>query len=902
MSLPLKRPPSPLPRRFDDIRRIRRIDAGHKDNIKDAFTPLAAGGLPVRHGQEVLSLSSSLQNGLRHERINDLILETTSRLAREGKRLVRAPRLLSDGIAFDWTSDATARNEDMRSLLSVAGIRSGDLERVLLRATPVPGGPSGATPEDLQDLRDLSVSSPTPKISLQPPTGTPHTMDAGNSANPIVIEDDDDDVQVSSDTSKKTSMQDSEMVLCSSSQPLQPTDACETSTVEIQSPLSSANVEIHLNEVHAQDAISDDSSSVLSLEFERSVFLSSSAYDSTKSASLNDDVTGFPNLDASSSHNHKDDPRSDMRVSPCARRAEYGEWKALAEDSSDAGMGNGRLSSRESSEDRAFPQQPSLHVLPGLPCLPRSYDTSSLTSQGSSASAPGPSRTDSLPSRTEHGRSTPSRGSPLPHRKPYQPKQALETSRVVTPDSSPPPRRLGRRRLITNVHSGDLSEDDSDVNTGHKVGKPQAPPPRSGEGSRNLHRDYSDGTRAPRFSNRAADKSRRPRSTFESSRSTGSSSEDEDANEHAATSAIASGHTVVIPKASYARGRRLLAPANHGQPLTTILMRGEAHFVDRKRRTRISTWSLPVEDDARHVEDACLMGDDTVIVGYNKGPCQVSSILVREDQRPHRIDLIYKAHSIVNENPSAGKSYPNRGIASLASVAPNSFLSGGHDKTVHHWKLGRSRGRSKDRQSLSVSSVRIPTDHAQAVQALAYCGWNETVYSAAADRIATTKLTALAATEPERVSGKVTQVHVHPQDPRLIALEIDHMDRQVHLYDIREGGFARRPWLEFGYRPLAPKTSRSGASTSRSSSSSSSISKPGSRYTRGSTSHSLFARGYGDGAVLVWDFRNGAQKKVLERFQFQRPAEVAHTVLAGSDVIAYGGHSLTFWSMLAPSA
>lgn len=93
MSLPLKRPPSPLPRCLDDIRRIRRIDVGHKDNIKDT-SPIAASDLPVRHGQEVLSLSSSLQNGMRHESINDLILETTSRLAREGKRLVRAPRLL----------------------------------------------------------------------------------------------------------------------------------------------------------------------------------------------------------------------------------------------------------------------------------------------------------------------------------------------------------------------------------------------------------------------------------------------------------------------------------------------------------------------------------------------------------------------------------------------------------------------------------------------------------------------------------------------------------------------------------------------------------------------------------------------------------------------------------------
>ena len=183
--------------------------------------------------------------------------------------------------------------------------------------------------------------------------------------------------------------------------------------------------------------------------------------------------------------------------------------------------------------------------------------------------------------------------------------------------------------------------------------------------------------------------------------------------------------------------------------------------------------------------------------------------------------------------------------------------------------------------------------------------------------------------------------------------QIDHLHYQVHLYDLREGGFKHRPWLEFGYRALAPKANRgrtsagASASTSRSASSSS-IPKVGSRYTRGSATNSLFARGYGDGVVLVWDYRNGAQKvrgfdlpvaaaavspslgappsrtgttrpppvyrshadsppwwhgpslqEVLERFQFERPAEVAHTVLVGSDVIAYGGYSVTFWSMLA---
>ncbi len=188
-----------------------------------------------------------------------------------------------------------------------------------------------------------------------------------------------------------------------------------------------------------------------------------------------------------------------------------------------------------------------------------------------------------------------------------------------------------------------------------------------------------------------------------------------------------------------------------------------------------------------------------IVVGYNKGPCQVSLITVREDQvrdalgglafkrmalrtflqRPSRIDLSHKAHSTVIENRALGKSYPNPGIACLAPVARDTFLSGGHDKTVHRWTIARS-SRNGDRGGFSARSVRIPTDHTHSVQALAYCAWSNMVYSAAGDRISTTKLAALAHTEPERVSGKVTQVHVHPQDPRLIALEVGSRLRRVN--------------------------------------------------------------------------------------------------------------------------
>ncbi|RPD61928.1 hypothetical protein L227DRAFT_44262 [Lentinus tigrinus ALCF2SS1-6] len=195
MNTPTKRSASPLPRRLDDIRRIRIIADAKKDESKSrksTVAPTAAAGVEgPPSGQEILSLSPSLQHDLSHTSINDLILQTTVQLASEGKRLVRAPRLLSDGIAFDWVSDVTAPNQDIRSLLSVEGIRSEDLDRVLLRATPVSTsrsateGPSGVSRPDTRP-------QPLPSNPARNASSS-HETNIGMASNPIIIDDDVDD-------------------------------------------------------------------------------------------------------------------------------------------------------------------------------------------------------------------------------------------------------------------------------------------------------------------------------------------------------------------------------------------------------------------------------------------------------------------------------------------------------------------------------------------------------------------------------------------------------------------------------------------------------------------------------------------------------------------------------------
>ncbi|PIL36763.1 hypothetical protein GSI_00453 [Ganoderma sinense ZZ0214-1] len=952
MNVSGKRPASPLPRSFDDIVRPRILDV-KKDKRPSTQTPLSDRS--VEHGQEVLSFSVSLQHDLSHENINDLILGTTIRLAKEGKRLVKAPRLLSDGIAFDWTYDATACGENVKSLLSVEGIHAQDLERVLLRATPAFGGEnSSPAAEERIPLDDILVGAACSQ--------TPRTPNIGSAADPIMVDDDEEGTDGSmfhpivsiSEPSQvqniaKDSRQDTDYLATYRMTPFKPRSSIPTDVnAAVPSGPQQADL-LPLQGIHSGRRPDRELSTT------RHTFRGAEPppsgdviQEDLSIATLDGDEE--PNASVHSSPRFRQLSHYPSAAGPGKRRADYGEWKYLAEDSSDVEMELAdHPSSRESSLTRSAPPQETTHGVAGLPFLPRTYDTSGLVSRqfpalasSSSRSGAGSSGSESASQRDRSSRERlySRRPADTPRRRPHQrldhdAEQSDENERAESAVFRPH-RRL---QAVDGVQLGagnsiDLSENGSDFDVRDKVQKPAVShrQQRSSRASTNLRKAQPSGSgRVPQHRRGASDRPIRStrRSASPASGVATSSSEDAQDTGHQASlsSSTSPGHTVVIPKADFARGRRLLVPADPDYPITAILMRGEAHFIDQPRKTRIYRHSLPVEDDFRHVEDACLLRNDTVVIGYDKGPCQVSLITVEGDQRPCRVDLNHKAHSTVIENRSAGRAYPNRGIACLAPVAADRFLSGGHDKYVYHWKLERANHRGKNRGGYWATSERIPTEHSQPVQALAFCAWNEMVYSAAGDRVSMTNLGAIAAADPERVSGKVTQVHVHPQDPRLIALEVDHLDYQVHFYDMREGGFGRRPWLEFGYRSALPKATRASSSlsapqpdqqgagsslsvfasasangsTSRSASSTI-VPKSGSRYTRGSTTNSLFARGYSDGTVLVWDYRNGAQKKVLERFQFRRPAEVVHTVLAGTDVIAYGGYSVTFWSTLATSS
>ena len=97
--------------------------------------------------------------------------------------------------------------------------------------------------------------------------------------------------------------------------------------------------------------------------------------------------------------------------------------------------------------------------------------------------------------------------------------------------------------------------------------------------------------------------------------------------------------------------------------------------------------------------------------------------------------------------------------------------------------------------------------------------------------------------------------------------QVDHLDRQVQIFDLRKSNFDRKPVMEFGYRPAQSMREK----------------HDGNIYRKGSTSYALFARGYSDGTLCIWDYRNTVVRmfphvchmSAVQRPSFRSPPERA---------------------------
>lgn len=128
--------------------------------------------------------------------------------------------------------------------------------------------------------------------------------------------------------------------------------------------------------------------------------------------------------------------------------------------------------------------------------------------------------------------------------------------------------------------------------------------------------------------------------------------------------------------------------------------------------------------------------------------------------------------------------------------------------------------------------------------------------------------------------------------------QVDSLDYQIHLYDDRKkNGFDRTSDCYFGRRGRTAK------------------------HSKGDTRGSLFARGYDDGTVCVWDVRNAKvvhgfayrihNNSILIFFYLKQPiltktyhelGSLVHTTFLNMDLVCYGKSGLTFLDISAPDS
>lgn len=136
--------------------------------------------------------------------------------------------------------------------------------------------------------------------------------------------------------------------------------------------------------------------------------------------------------------------------------------------------------------------------------------------------------------------------------------------------------------------------------------------------------------------------------------------------------------------------------------------------------------------------------------------------------RPKRYDLAHKAHTVVHEHRHSGTSSRNRGISSMCAFdsVSHQFLSGGEDGTIHLWSVARTDG------AYSATSRKLMAERAHPIQCMAYNVSENRLLSCYAQYIHTADLEASQPTSAIVLSSRAQQIHIHPENPAVVILEV----------------------------------------------------------------------------------------------------------------------------------
>lgn len=324
---------------------------------------------------------------------------------------------------------------------------------------------------------------------------------------------------------------------------------------------------------------------------------------------------------------------------------------------------------------------------------------------------------------------------------------------------------------------------------------------------------------------------------------------------------------ILLPLPPNGRARRLVCSSTL-DIWCAVTMRGDVQFINGIEHTKLSDLSMPGESH-HHVEDACLVGN-TLVIGYGASDRSVETQI----ETLNLNEFVNENDRLFFRNALLHPPHCDRGISCLAPVDNRRFLSGGYDKRIHLWTFS-------DDSSIKTNDMKLYLN--APARAIGYAPETKRAYVGSGKRIWNLSVERPTNADGLPISNEVNSIHVNLHEPDLVVLEVDDLDEQVQLFDIRAGGFQTQPVVRFGHRTQAGNPARH--------------SPPSYRYTRGSLSHCHFARGFADGYVFLWDFRN--PKKVAVKLGSRDVKQkVVHTAISGLDVAAFSTGVVTVYSQV----
>lgn len=317
---------------------------------------------------------------------------------------------------------------------------------------------------------------------------------------------------------------------------------------------------------------------------------------------------------------------------------------------------------------------------------------------------------------------------------------------------------------------------------------------------------------------------------------------------------------LLLPKTPNNKPRRVLVLMSD-LPFVTVSMRADVQFWHRTRKHRLSAFSIPSGDNFRHVVDACLVKENIAVIGYANGPCDISILRLVEDEAPALSESSHRPHTGSDQSRTPSIRCGLNCLSPLFSANESvQFFTGGHDKSIRLWTLHPDNLALASSESISKIGT-IPSSLA-AVETTLYVGTGQKILTLDIDH-------PTARPRQARCGNAVSQIHVH--DRNVFIVETNHLDHQVQIWDKRASGFDRPPKLQLGYRHTGTLSLSS--------------------CSKGGALHSYFVKGYPDGGVCFWDFRN--VKRPL-RTQHMLSDSVIHAVMTDQNIICYSKQCLHF--------